>query len=155
MGPHLGFWDWTPFPLNKELPRGYVQNSLSRYCKEQRHRQVFHEPPSHKIFVLSAWTQFILLSLKGRASPRNGPFPCNASSTLQGGWMEDRSSYWDTSAMCLWRKVTHRSSSSSSKTSLTRESPMPLVSYLERGESGFQQGDQHRFPSTSSRFHLA
>lgn len=46
---------------------------------------------------------------------------------------EERGSYWDTSAMCLWRRVIHRSSSSSRSTSFTRASPMPLVSYLERG----------------------
>lgn len=45
-----------------------------------------------------------------------------------------RDTYWDTSAMCLWRKVTHRSSSSSRRTSLIRASPMPLVSYLGRGQ---------------------
>lgn len=45
-----------------------------------------------------------------------------------------RASYWDTSAMCLWRSVIQRSSSSSRSTSFTRASPMPLVSYLERGQ---------------------
>lgn len=42
--------------------------------------------------------------------------------------------HWDTSAMCLWRRDTQRSSSSSRRTSLTRASPMPLVSYLGRGQ---------------------
>lgn len=45
----------------------------------------------------------------------------------------ERGSYWDTSAMCLWRSAIQRSSSSSRSTSFTRASPMPLVSYLERG----------------------
>lgn len=43
-----------------------------------------------------------------------------------------KGSYWDTSAMCLWRSAIQRSSSSSRSTSFTRASPMPLVSYLER-----------------------
>lgn len=41
------------------------------------------------------------------------------------------STHWDTSAMCLCLRLTHRSSSSCNSTSFTRESPMPLVSYLQ------------------------
>lgn len=55
-------------------------------------------------------------SAKPSAPPRRCPSP--------------RATHWDTSAMCLWRRVTHRSSSSSRRTSLIRASPMPLVSYL-------------------------
>lgn len=40
--------------------------------------------------------------------------------------------HWETSAMCLCLRLTHRSSSSCSRTSFSRESPMPLVSYLKR-----------------------
>lgn len=39
--------------------------------------------------------------------------------------------HWDTSAMCLCRRDTHRSSSSCRSTSFSRESPIPLVSYLQ------------------------
>lgn len=42
-----------------------------------------------------------------------------------------RWTHWDTSAMCLCLRLTHRSSSSCSRTSFSRESPMPLVSYLQ------------------------
>lgn len=42
--------------------------------------------------------------------------------------------------MCLWRRDTQRSSSSSRRTSLTRASPMPLVSYLGRGQEGGEDG---------------
>lgn len=43
-----------------------------------------------------------------------------------------KSTHWETSAMCLCLRLTHRSSSSCSRTSFSRESPMPLVSYLNR-----------------------
>lgn len=40
--------------------------------------------------------------------------------------------HWETSAMCLCLRLTHRSSSSWRRTSFSRESPIPLVSYLGR-----------------------
>lgn len=43
-----------------------------------------------------------------------------------------KSTHWDTSAICLCLRLTHRSSSSCSRTSFSRESPIPLVSYLKR-----------------------
>lgn len=50
-------------------------------------------------------------------------------------WMKrimKKITHWDTSAICLCLRLTHRSSSSCSRTSFSRESPMPLVSYLKK-----------------------
>lgn len=41
------------------------------------------------------------------------------------------SSHLETSAMCMCRSSTHRSSSSSSRTAFSRDSLSPVVSYLE------------------------
>lgn len=66
---------------------------------------------------------------------RNWPLKvprAQAPPTALGRCVSWSASYWDTSAMCLWRSAIHRSSSSSRSTSFTRASPMPLVSYLGR-----------------------
>lgn len=65
---------------------------------------------------------------RGRWGAQTHPRGAGAAARRRGD------THWDTSAMCLWRRETQRSSSSSRRTSLTRASPMPLVSYLGRGQ---------------------
>lgn len=79
-------------------------------------------------------------AVSGEGDPNSG-VSGNAKPSVPPRWQTAcRDTHWDTSAMCLWRKVTHRSSSSSRRTSLIRASPMPLVSYLGRGQGASRWG---------------
>lgn len=58
--------------------------------------------------------------------------------TVQKGphpWRPATCTYLDTSAMCMCRSSTHRSSSSSNSTAFSRASLSPVVSYLQEEET--------------------